>query len=37
MSELAFKEYGCLDFISVTEGKQEIAIFYWETEDANKT
>ena len=30
MKELAFSKYGCLDFISVTEGYEEIAISYWE-------
>ena len=34
MRELAFEKYGCLDFVAVTEGDQEIAISYWETEDA---
>ncbi|WP_428243388.1 antibiotic biosynthesis monooxygenase family protein [Gynuella sp.] len=34
MRELAFERYGCLDFISVTEGDQEIAISYWENEDS---
>lgn len=34
MRELAFEKYGCLDFIAVTEGEQEIAISYWETEEA---
>jgi len=32
LKELAFKQYGCQDFISVTEGNEEIAISYWETE-----
>lgn len=32
MRELAFDKYGCLDFVAVTEGKQEIAISYWENE-----
>ena len=32
MKDLAFKKYGCLDFVSVTEGDEEIAISYWETE-----
>ena len=32
MKDLAFEKYGCLDFISVTEGDEEIAISYWETE-----
>lgn len=29
MRELAFAKYGCLDFIAVTEGEQELAISYW--------
>lgn len=29
---LAFDKYGCQDFVSVTEGNEEIAISYWETE-----
>ncbi|WP_346837770.1 antibiotic biosynthesis monooxygenase [Microbulbifer sp. SAOS-129_SWC] len=33
MRELAFDHYGCLDFIAVTEGKQEIAISYWHREE----
>lgn len=28
MRDLAFEKYGCLDFIAVTEGDQEIAISY---------
>lgn len=32
LKELAFTKYGCRDFSSVTEGNQEIAISYWETE-----
>jgi len=32
LKELAFKEYGCRDFVSVTEGNEEIAISYWDTE-----
>jgi len=36
MRELAFDEYGCLDFIAVTEGDQEIAISYWENEESIK-
>ena len=27
------REYGCIDFVSVTEGDQEIAISYWENTD----
>lgn len=34
MRELAFGKYGCLDFVAVTEGDQEIAISYWENEEA---
>ena len=30
--ELAIEEYGCLDFVAVTEGREEIAVSYWETE-----
>lgn len=33
MRELAFANYGCLDFIAVTEGKREIAVSYWESEE----
>ena len=32
MRQLAFEKYGCLDFVAVTEGEQEIAISYWESE-----
>ena len=32
LKELAFKKYGCQDFVSVTEANEEIAISYWETE-----
>lgn len=32
LKDLAFEKYGCLDFVSVTEGNEEIAISYWETE-----
>ncbi|MGB1298713.1 MAG: antibiotic biosynthesis monooxygenase family protein [Psychrobium sp.] len=34
MRELAFEKYGCIDFVAVTEGDQEIAISYWPTEEA---
>jgi heme-degrading monooxygenase HmoA len=36
MRELAFTQYGCLDFVAVTEGEQEVAISYWENEEAIK-
>lgn len=32
LKKLAFEKYGCLDFVSVTEGNDEVAISYWETE-----
>ena len=32
LKDLAFRKYGCQDFVSVTEGDEEIAISYWETE-----
>jgi len=32
LRELAFEKYGCVDFVAVTEGKEEIAVSYWETE-----
>ena len=31
LKELAFQEYGCQDFFSVTEGDQEVSISYWDT------
>ena len=33
MRELAMEKYGCINFVSNLEGKQEIAISYWETEE----
>jgi heme-degrading monooxygenase HmoA len=33
LRELAINKYGCLDFVSVTEGDQEIAISYWDNEE----
>jgi len=33
LRELAINKYGCMDFVSVTEGDQEIAISYWESEE----
>jgi len=32
LKELAFSKYGCIDFVSATEGNQEIAISYWQSE-----
>ena len=34
LRELAMDRYGCLDFISLSEGEHEIAISYWESESA---
>lgn len=31
LKELAFSKFDCQDFVSVTEGDEEIAISYWET------
>jgi len=33
MQELAKSKYGCLEFTALTEGNQEIAISYWESEN----
>lgn len=33
MRQLAFDKYHCQDFIAVTEGEQEIAISYWNSEE----
>ncbi len=30
LRQLARERYGCLEFVSVTEGRREIAISYWE-------
>lgn len=32
MRELAQTRYGCVEFVSVTEGDQEISISYWESD-----
>ena len=32
MRQLAFDKYGCVDFIALTEGTDEIAISYWQDE-----
>lgn len=31
MRDLAVKKYGCMEFIAVVEGSQEIAISYWSS------
>jgi heme-degrading monooxygenase HmoA len=32
LRELAIEEYGCAAFYAVTEGRQEVAISYWDSE-----
>lgn len=32
MRELAQTRYGCVEFVSVTDGDQEMSISYWESE-----
>ncbi|MCH9813840.1 MAG: antibiotic biosynthesis monooxygenase [Epsilonproteobacteria bacterium] len=36
LREIAMGQYGCKDFISTSEGLQEITISYWESLDAIK-
>jgi len=36
MQVLATTQYGCSEFVSVTQGKHEIAISYWESEEQIK-
>jgi heme-degrading monooxygenase HmoA len=36
MRQLAIEKYGCVGFDSVTEGDEEIAISYWESEEQIK-
>ena len=36
MRELATKDYGCIDFISVCEKNLEISISYWENKEQIK-
>lgn len=31
MRELAINDYGCVEFIAITEGSNKIAISYWES------
>jgi len=33
MRELALSKYGCVEFISTTEGNNEIAISYWNSRE----
>ncbi len=34
MRDLAMGQFGCLDFQSVTEGREEIALSYWPDEES---
>ncbi len=36
MRELAINKYGCTEFISITEGTQEMAISYWKSQEQIK-
>lgn len=36
MRELALTEFGCLEFVALTEGADEVALSYWPDEDAIK-
>lgn len=34
MRELALREFGCIEFQAVTEGRNEVALSYWPSEEA---
>jgi heme-degrading monooxygenase HmoA len=36
MRNLAVEQFGCLDFHAVTEGRNEVALSYWPSEEAIK-
>ncbi len=36
MRDLAINKYGCVEFTAVTQGKQEIAISYWDNQNQLK-
>ena len=36
MRELALSRFGCLEFLAVNEGAQEVALSYWEDEASIK-
>ena len=36
MRDLAINKYGCVEFTAMTEGKQEIAISYWDDQEQIK-
>lgn len=33
LRSLAIEKYGCREFFALTEGNQEVAISYWDTEE----
>lgn len=37
LRDLAMQRYGCVDFVSFTEGTRELAISYWPSEAHIKT
>lgn len=36
LREFAIQQFGCMDFISYTEGRNEISISYWPNEESIK-
>ena len=34
MRELAMREFGCVDFVSMSEGDDELTLSYWPDEDS---
>ncbi len=36
LRELAMSQYGCVDFVSHSDGRSEIAVSYWQSEAAIK-
>lgn len=32
LRQIAIEQFGCLDFVAVTEGSQEVALSYWPDE-----
>jgi heme-degrading monooxygenase HmoA len=36
MRELALSKFGCVEFLAVNEGSQEVALSYWEDEASIK-
>lgn len=36
MRDLALTEFGCIEFCAVTEGKEEVALSWWPSEESIK-